>query len=147
MYNDKLVYNVVIWVSFGIILWKEKEVLNIWLAIHFCLLSQAGSSTSESSGICPWPYKLKRMQIHININNIPTLHRKVFLVMNINMNGMTLTNHWNSEGQKLYMSIINELSKCRLVILDIICCQMLVALFEDGNYICFKPILREWTIV
>ncbi len=27
MYNDKLVYKVVIWVFFGISLWKEKEVL------------------------------------------------------------------------------------------------------------------------
>ncbi len=27
VYNDKLVYKVVIWVFFGISLWKEKEVL------------------------------------------------------------------------------------------------------------------------
>ncbi len=27
MYNDKLVYKVVIWVYFGVILWKEKEAL------------------------------------------------------------------------------------------------------------------------
>ncbi len=28
MYNDKLVYKVVIWVFFGISLWKGKEALN-----------------------------------------------------------------------------------------------------------------------
>ncbi len=28
MYNDKLVYKVVIWVFSGISLWKEKEALN-----------------------------------------------------------------------------------------------------------------------
>ncbi len=27
MYNDKLVYKAVIWVYFGVILWKEKEAL------------------------------------------------------------------------------------------------------------------------
>ncbi len=27
MYNDKLVYKVVIWVFFGISIWKEKEIL------------------------------------------------------------------------------------------------------------------------
>ncbi len=27
MYNDKLIYKVVIWVFFGVILWKEKELL------------------------------------------------------------------------------------------------------------------------
>ncbi len=27
MYNEKLVYKVVIWVFFGISLWKEKEAL------------------------------------------------------------------------------------------------------------------------
>ncbi len=27
MYNDKLVYKVVIWVFLGVILWKEKEAL------------------------------------------------------------------------------------------------------------------------
>ncbi len=27
MYNDKLVYKVVIWVFWGVILWKEKEAL------------------------------------------------------------------------------------------------------------------------
>ncbi len=31
MYNDKLVYKVVIWVFFSVILWKEKEVLKYWL--------------------------------------------------------------------------------------------------------------------
>ncbi len=30
MYNDKLVYKVVIWVLFGISLWKEKETLNVY---------------------------------------------------------------------------------------------------------------------
>ncbi len=28
VYNDKLAYKVVIWVYFGISLWKEKEALN-----------------------------------------------------------------------------------------------------------------------
>ncbi len=27
MYNDKLVYKVVIWVYFGVILWKEEDAL------------------------------------------------------------------------------------------------------------------------
>ncbi len=30
MYNDKLVYKVVIWVFFGISLWKEKETLRLY---------------------------------------------------------------------------------------------------------------------
>ncbi len=29
MYNDKLVYKVVIWVFLGITLWKEKEALSV----------------------------------------------------------------------------------------------------------------------
>ncbi len=29
MYNDKLVYKVVIWVFFGISLWKEKAALTL----------------------------------------------------------------------------------------------------------------------
>ncbi len=29
MYNDKLIYNVYIWVLYGITFWKEKEAL-IW---------------------------------------------------------------------------------------------------------------------
>ncbi len=31
MYNDQLVYKVVIWTYFGISLWKEKEALNTGL--------------------------------------------------------------------------------------------------------------------
>ncbi len=30
MYDDKLVHKVVIWVFFGIRLWKEKEALVLW---------------------------------------------------------------------------------------------------------------------
>ncbi len=34
MYNDQLVYKVVIWAFFGISLWKEKVALNIWFWCH-----------------------------------------------------------------------------------------------------------------
>ncbi len=32
MYNDQLVYKVVIWAFFGISLWNEKEALRLWTA-------------------------------------------------------------------------------------------------------------------
>ncbi len=35
MHNDKLVYKVVIWVFFGISLWKEKESLIYRLGLAF----------------------------------------------------------------------------------------------------------------
>ncbi len=34
VYNDKLVYKVVIWVFFGIRLWTEKEALMSWCMIY-----------------------------------------------------------------------------------------------------------------
>ncbi len=38
MYNDQLVYKVVIWVFFGISLWKEKVALSDYMAYMFEVL-------------------------------------------------------------------------------------------------------------
>ncbi len=40
MYNDKLVYKVVIWVFWEISLWKEKEALIIWLTNDYAYVVQ-----------------------------------------------------------------------------------------------------------
>ncbi len=36
MYNDKLVYKVVIWAFFGISLWREKVALNVYMKHKSC---------------------------------------------------------------------------------------------------------------
>ncbi len=49
MFNDKLVYKVVIWVLFGVILWNEKEALRkcpfkMWIKLYQsnkCMFSKA----------------------------------------------------------------------------------------------------------
>ncbi len=44
MYNDQLVYKVVIWVFFGISLWTKKVALNQMSTQHFLVKCHTGSS-------------------------------------------------------------------------------------------------------
>ncbi len=39
MYNDQLVYKVVIWAYFGIRLWKEKVALNVYILNVFAIVT------------------------------------------------------------------------------------------------------------